>query len=127
MMACGWALAVVLLVATSCGSSGGSGPVEASNAGGGDPADAAGEVVPAAADADETFDPAFLDGNAGGFPALDEPLLVSARSASWLESDDIVMGIVSESGEAQAYPVDQMAYHHVANTRLAGEPFVVTY
>lgn len=85
------------------------------------------DVTPAASDAADTFDPAYLDPEAGSFPALDDPVLVPAANASWLESDDIVMGIAAPSGEAQAYPVDQMAYHHVANTRLAGEPFVVTY
>jgi thiol-disulfide isomerase/thioredoxin len=85
------------------------------------------DVTAAASDAADTFDPAYLYPEAGLFPALDDPALVPAASASWLESDDIVMGIAAPSGEAQAYPVDQMAYHHVANTRLAGEPFVVTY
>jgi thiol-disulfide isomerase/thioredoxin len=85
------------------------------------------DVTAAASDAADTFDPAYLYPEAGLFPALDDPALVPAASASWLESDDIVMGIAAASGEAQAYPVDQMAYHHVANTRLAGEPFVVTY
>ena len=37
------------------------------------------------------------------------------------------MGIVAPDGEARAFPVDQMAYHHIANTTLAGEPFLVTY
>ena len=38
------------------------------------------------------------------------------------------MGVVSADGsDVQAYPVNQMAYHHIANTSLAGEPFVVTY
>jgi thiol-disulfide isomerase/thioredoxin len=85
------------------------------------------EVTAAASDAADTFDPAYLNPEAGSFPALDDPVLVPAASATWMRSDDIVMGIAAPSGEAQAYPVDQMAYHHVANTRLAGEPFVVTY
>ncbi len=84
-------------------------------------------IAAAAATAGDTFDEAFYDPNAGNFPALDDPEMVAASSASWLDPGDIVMGIVSESGEAMAFPVDQMAYHHVANTRLAGEPFVVTY
>lgn len=85
------------------------------------------EVTPADANADDTFDPAYLDEEGGSFPAVDDPVLVAASDADWMKPDDIVMGIVADSGEAQAFPVDQMAFHHVANTRLAGEPFVVTY
>lgn len=95
--------------------------------GGGDIAPPGIDVTAAASDAADTFDPAYLDPEAGSFPSLDDPALVPAASAPWMKSDDIVMGIAADTGEAQAYPVDQMAYHHVANTRLAGEPFVVTY
>ncbi len=85
-------------------------------------------VAAAQATADETFDEDFLNARGGSrFPALDDPALVVGSTATWLDPDDIVMGIVSDSGVAQAYPVDQMVYHHVANTSLAGEPFVVTY
>ena len=87
-----------------------------------------GGIAPASATSDDTFDATFYDPDEDAtFPALDDPDTVSATSATWLAPDDIVMGIVSDSGESMAFPVDQMAYHHVANTRLAGEPFVVTY
>lgn len=85
------------------------------------------EIASAAASADDTFDVDYLDLDGGLFPALDDPAFVPASTAVWLEADDVVMGVVADSGEAQAYPVGQMAFHHVANSRLAGEPFVVTY
>jgi len=106
------ALLVVPLIAASCGTASESDSTA---------------VLAAAASAADTFDPAYLESEAGSFPALDDPSFVPAANATWLESDDVVMGIAAQSGEAQAYPVDQMAYHHVANIRLAGEPFVVTY
>jgi hypothetical protein len=53
--------------------------------------------------------------------------MVTADEVTWLEHDDIVMGILLDSGEAQAFPISQMTYHHVANTTLAGEPYLVTY
>ncbi len=85
-------------------------------------------VEAAAATADDTFDEDYLVPGAGAyFVPLDDPVLIEATEATWLEPGDIVMGVVGENGEAQAYPVDQMAYHHIANTNLAGEPFVVTY
>jgi hypothetical protein len=30
-------------------------------------------------------------------------------------------------GEARAYPISQMAYHHVLNDVVAGVPIAVTY
>ena len=86
------------------------------------------DIIAAAATADETFDESYLNARGSSrFPSLDDPVLIAGSTATWIKPDDVVMGIVSDSGEAQAYPVNQMIYHHVANTRLAGEPFVVTY
>ena len=86
-------------------------------------------VEPAAGTADELFEEDYLRiGPGSGFIALDDPVLIEASAATWLDADDIVMGVVSADGsDVQAYPVNQMAYHHIANTSLAGEPFVVTY
>lgn len=88
---------------------------------------AATEAEPAAGSAADTYDPSRLLLQPGMFPALRDPAFIPAPAASWMEADDIVMGAVDDSGESQAYPVDQMAYHHVANTELAGKPFLVTY
>jgi thiol-disulfide isomerase/thioredoxin len=85
------------------------------------------EIADAVGTAGETFEPAALALEPGLFPALHDPVFVPASAATWLDPDDIVMGAVADSGETQAYPVDQMAYHHIANTKLAGEPFLVTY
>lgn len=78
----------------------------------------------------DTFDEAGLDLDPDGvrrFVPLDDPEMVTAAEVTWLDPDDIVMGILHESGEAQAFPIDQMTYHHVANTTVAGEPYLVTY
>lgn len=83
-------------------------------------------LASASATAADTFDPAFYESDAGSFPALDDPVMVPAMEVDWLSPDDIVMGIFTDT-ESRAFPVDQMAFHHVANTRLADEPFVVTY
>jgi thiol-disulfide isomerase/thioredoxin len=92
-------------------------------------ADADTGVEAAAGTADDLFEDDFLRiGPGSGFVVLDDPVLIEASAATWIEPDDIVIGVVSADGsDVQAYPVNQMAYHHIANTSLAGEPFVVTY
>jgi hypothetical protein len=77
--------------------------------------------------ADETFDPEGLDLGAGRFPSLDDPDMVPGSEADWVDPEEIVLGVTHESGESHAYPVSQMAFFHVANTSVAGEPYLVTY
>ena len=73
------------------------------------------------------YNPAGLNLGAGsGFISLDNPMMVSADQANWLKPDEIVMG-VEQNGEAHAFPISQMAYHHIANTVIGGEPYLVTY
>ena len=87
-------------------------------------------VVPAlgvSVAASDTFDSNYLIAGAGSnFVPMDNPTMVAASQAWWMNDDTIVMGL-ARSGESQAYPVGQMAYHHIANTTIAGEPFLVTY
>ncbi len=85
-------------------------------------------VEPAQPDeSDATFDASYLSlGPGAAFPALDDPPMVPGVDAGWLEGDDIVLGLVN-SGEAQAFPASQLAYHHIVNTTIAGEPYLVTY
>lgn len=59
------------------------------------------------------------------FAPLEETRLASVAEAG-LEDDDMVLGVVVE-GEARAYPVGILAYHHVVNDVVAGQPLAVTY
>jgi len=59
------------------------------------------------------------------FAPLAENRFVSVAEAG-LEDEDMVLGVVVD-GEARAYPVGLLAYHHVVNDAIAGEPLVVTY
>jgi hypothetical protein len=34
---------------------------------------------------------------------------------------------VNVQGEARAYPIREMAYHHIVNDVVAGQPIVSTY
>ncbi len=73
------------------------------------------------------FDEAGLSlGPGQAFTVLDDPPMVPASSAIWLKDDDVVLGIVGD-GEAHAFPAAQLAYHHIVNTTIAGEPYLVTY
>ena len=78
-------------------------------------------------EAGPSFDPSGLAvGPGAGFVVLDNPRVVPASQASWLSDDEIVLGVVA-GGAARAYPVTQMAYHHIANDQINGEPYLVTY
>jgi len=73
------------------------------------------------------FDEAGLSlGPGQAFTVLDDPPMVPASSALWLKDDDVVLGIAGD-GEAHAFPAAQLAYHHIVNTTIAGEPYLVTY
>ncbi len=61
------------------------------------------------------------------FVPLDDPVMIPASEVTWLAPDSIVLGVVHPSGEVQAFAADMMAYHHIANTTVAGEPYLVTY
>ena len=60
------------------------------------------------------------------FIALDQPQMVPAEQATWLNPDDYVLG-VELNGEMQAFPVLQMAYHNIVNTTVGGKPLLITY
>jgi hypothetical protein len=43
-----------------------------------------------------------------------------------IDKDDMVIA-VRANGSARAYPIREMAYHHVVNDTFAGEPIIATY
>jgi hypothetical protein len=49
-----------------------------------------------------------------------------AQSASKLDPKEMIMA-VRVTGDARAYPISQMAYHHVLNDVVGGVPIAVTY
>ena len=72
------------------------------------------------------FDSELVNQNAGAFPPLDFPAVVSAAEATWMEADDLVLGAV-QNGAARAYPLFMMRFHHVSNDELGGDPYLVTF
>jgi hypothetical protein len=49
-----------------------------------------------------------------------------AQSESKLDPNEMILA-VRIGGDARAYPINQMAYHHVLNDVVAGVPIAVTY
>jgi hypothetical protein len=60
------------------------------------------------------------------FNPLPQPQFVAAAKATFVEPNDLVLA-VSADGDAAAYPIRQMAYHHLVNDRIGRTPAVVTY
>ena len=55
-----------------------------------------------------------------------ETLSASAAEAGWVGGADTVLAIAL-NGEAAAYPVRQIAYHHIVQDVVGGVPVAVTY
>jgi hypothetical protein len=60
------------------------------------------------------------------FSALPEVVRIPVADSTHVLPNDLVLG-VTYKGEAAAYPVPIIGYHHIVNDRLGPEPFVVTY
>jgi len=60
------------------------------------------------------------------FLAATDPQTVTASEATWLRGDDEVFGLVI-GGQARAYPIPMISYHHVINDVIRGIPVAVTY
>ncbi len=60
------------------------------------------------------------------FVPLDNPEIVRAEAATFLQPDDRVLGL-TVGGESRAYPISMMTFHHVANDELGGLPVLVTF
>jgi hypothetical protein len=59
------------------------------------------------------------------FHPVDSPQFESA-SASKLDKREMILA-VRYGSDARAYPISEMAYHHVLNDVVAGLPVAVTY
>jgi hypothetical protein len=60
------------------------------------------------------------------FSPLGTARSVPAAEARWVEESDPVMA-VALNGEEAAYPVRQVAYHHIVQDVVGGVPVAVTY
>lgn len=60
------------------------------------------------------------------FAPLADPAYVRGATADFVNAGDMVLGVVV-NGDAAAWPVNQLAYHHVVNTEVGGVPIAATY
>jgi hypothetical protein len=61
-----------------------------------------------------------------GIPPLDDPVFVGADAATYLQDDDVVMGI-EVNGDVRAYPHRILAWHELSNDVVGGKPVVLVY
>ena len=61
-----------------------------------------------------------------GIPALDQPKLVAAGEAAYLNADDRVFG-VEIGGDARAYPLRIADWHEMVNDTVGGTPVSLAY
>jgi len=60
------------------------------------------------------------------FQPLPNAAFANANDAGFVSDDDMVLA-VELNGDAAAYPVRQIAYHHVVQDTIGGIPVLVTY
>lgn len=60
-------------------------------------------------------------------PPIEQPVYVAAADIDILADEDLILGYVTDSGQAYAYPVKILNFHEIVNERLEGVPLVVTY
>ena len=60
------------------------------------------------------------------FNPLPNPAYAKVSEANFVADTDMVMA-VETNGESVAYPVRQMAYHHVVQDVVGGKPITATY
>jgi hypothetical protein len=60
------------------------------------------------------------------FNPLTKAGYIKSSEAKFVEDNDIVLAVI-QNGEAAAYPVRQMAYHHLVQDVVGGTPIVATY
>jgi len=60
------------------------------------------------------------------FKPLANPAYADSAAATFVEADDMVLA-VRIGDDAAAYPVRQLAYHHIVHDTVGGVPMVVTY
>jgi Protein of unknown function (DUF3179) len=60
------------------------------------------------------------------FAPMGQVASVPAAEAAWVEDGDPVLA-VTRNGDAVAYPVRQVSYHHIVEDTVGGVPVAVTY
>ena len=57
---------------------------------------------------------------------LDQPVFLTVGESGYLPDEDLALGL-EWMGEARAYPIRMITYHHIVNDIVAGRPLLATY
>lgn len=70
----------------------------------------------------------IFDGGPGrdGIPALENPAMITADEATYLDDDDLVIGVVFD-GEARAYSHIVLDWHEIINDQIGQNTYALTY
>ena len=60
------------------------------------------------------------------FVPLDNPAALTVQEATYLGDDELVLGLELQ-GEARAYPIRMVRFHHIVNDTVAGRLFLIIY
>ena len=60
------------------------------------------------------------------FVPLDNPAVLSVNEATYLDNDELVLGLEWD-GAARAYPIRMIKFHHIVNDTVADHPLAITY
>ncbi|WP_205410844.1 DUF3179 domain-containing protein [Salaquimonas pukyongi] len=60
-----------------------------------------------------------------GIPAIDDPKFVAAGEAELDDREPVI--VFTHNEETKAYPLSVLMWHEIANDRVGGHPFAVTY
>jgi len=58
--------------------------------------------------------------------SIDNPRFVTSDQASFLNADDLILGVVI-GGDARAYPAKILDHHEIVNDTVGGKPIAITY
>lgn len=72
-------------------------------------------------------EPDQLDALRDAIPPIEEPTYVGPDDIDILGDDDMVLGYVTESDQAYAYPIKILNLHEIVNENFDGVPLLITY
>ena len=64
----------------------------------------------------------------GGIPEINDPVFVDAsEAASWMNDDEMVIGILGPGGKTRAYSSWHLDHHEIVNDHVGKTPIAVTW
>jgi hypothetical protein len=61
-----------------------------------------------------------------GIPSIDDPLFASNATATYMQDDDLIIGI-HQDGVLKGYPHPILDWHEIVNDKLGGHAYALTY